>query len=106
MIMFSSVKEIEMAKFILPPTVIKAKKETMPANVDMWPVGTLYLHVPTGIYFRFLPVGGRWDTEYAISSNRGLYTMSGLVRTIKDGRLIARPDKNAICDMFIKFITA
>lgn len=90
-----------MAKFILPPSVIKAKRDVSPTNVDMWPVGTLYLHVTSGTYFRFMSVGGRWDTEYAISSSKGLFTMSGFVRTIKDGRLIARPNKNTICDMFI-----
>lgn len=96
-----------MAKFILPPTVTKAKKETMPANAEVWPIGTLYLHCPTGIYFRFLKVGGRWDTEYGISTSRGLYTMAGLqLHTIAGTKLIARPDKNVVCDMFIKFITS
>lgn len=93
-----------MTKFILPATIVKAPTNTiLPAH--MWPIGTLYQHVATGIYFRFVKLGGRWDTEYGISSDRGLYTMSGLVNSQKEGKIIARPDKNIICDMFVKTIT-
>lgn len=60
-------------KFIIPDTIeIVPKHEaalmTLP---NIWPLGTLFRIKSNKICFRFMTVGGRWNTEYVISTPYG-----------------------------------
>lgn len=62
-------------RFIPPANVIKltkAQAEQVPLSKLIWPLGTLFQVKDTTVYFRFLNLGGRWNTEFGISTDSGM----------------------------------
>ena len=83
-----------MSKFILPNGVIKVKGSI---KLDIiFPVGTLFQHVQSGLYFRFMSRGGRWDKEFLITTDRGFFCLNGFFYPIGENHLYSDPDKNKL----------
>lgn len=89
-----------MAKFIQPPEIQKLPKQSLFEAPLMWPLGTLYQHTESGLHFRFLKLGGRWDTTYAISTEKGTFSLAGF----NVGRIPVTGDKNFITAKFIQYL--
>lgn len=97
-----------MAKFILPDSIVKVPRETVQfPTCTIWPLGTLFRHTPSGLYFRFTPYGGRWDKEYGISTDKGIWVTGDKLElpnpNIKTS--IKHPDKNELVKRFLEMLS-
>jgi hypothetical protein len=95
-----------MAKFITPANVVKLPKCAF-SHDNLWPIGTLYHHPASNTYFRFMQLGGRWDTHYAISTDRGVFVMTQGKLTLDAAPCyshVSAPTKQAVCEMFLQFL--
>jgi len=91
-----------MAKFIIPDYISKVPKSTPRPN-EVYPLGQLYIHTPSGIMFAFLQLGSRWDTTYAMSTSKGTFCRLGFGRSDKMGGFVDG-DKNFVVAKFLKFL--
>lgn len=91
-----------MAKFNMPPEIQKMPKQTeFDQYSKLWPLGTLYQHTASGTLFRFVPLGGRWNPHYAISTEKGIFCSSGF-NNPKSAYITG--DKNFITVAFIEYL--
>ena len=95
-----------MSKFIIPAGVVKINGMLKLPNI--FPIGHLFQHVESGIYFRFAERGGRWNKEYMITTDRGFFVKDGFALRINDDRIsrliYSGPDKNKLVERFMEHI--
>lgn len=102
-----------MAKFIPPSSVVKvAEVPDENKNPKLWPLGTAFVHVPTGIYFRFISHGGgRGSPGFAVSTDRGIFCATGYKDTLRyafefpsKGNIVCDSDKNRLINLLCSFL--
>lgn len=100
-----------MAKFIVPPSIIKLSKKdtinlTQAEYQNIWPMGTLFLHPQSGLYFRFVKLGNsRWDNAYGISTQKGILCTKGFSKDDNCGPRITGPDKNELVKRLLDYLS-
>ena len=91
-----------MSKFIIPDCISKVPRSVVRPK-EVFPLGQLYIHNPSGMYFTFLKLGGRWNTTYSMSTSKGVFCRLGFGRSDKMGVWVDG-DKNFVVAKFLKFL--
>lgn len=78
------VMKIKNPRFALPATVRQVNRSSLPEKSELFPFGTVHIHIPTGIVFMFIKCGGRWDSSHAILTANGAFVRWVTKTTVGD----------------------
>jgi hypothetical protein len=92
-----------MVKFVIPPSCEKVAKPYPKLNGDIWPLGWLFRHRASGLYFRFIPSGGRWDGSFNISTEHGMFHGAGFAKSYEITP-VNHTDKNILVTKLNKYL--